>query len=158
MIKVKLHIERFVTCGRTGLLSLALASACSVATDVETADLEGFWVASQLRFSNPNNLNQTVDALSLGWGMTLQMNGDGTYTRVFLPPDAAAPDSLSGTFTVENGKDLTIVNADNTTGYGEVFLEGDQMALIFEELEGYEFDLSGTGQVVPATILAVLDR
>jgi len=128
----------------------------SITNSVETAELAGLWIGSEVRFADPANLNNTVDAIALGYTLTLEVNSSGSYTRVITPP-GAPPDSVSGTLTVEDGKDITMTNASGNVATGEVFLEGDQVALLFDESGGLTVDIDGKGPR-PVTLLAVMDR
>ena len=145
--------------GGCAVVSVAvLGLGCnSITNNVETAELAGFWVASQVRFADPANLNETVDAIALGYAMTLDVNATGAYTRLISPPNDP-PNSATGTLTVENGKDITMTNTDGNVATGEVFLEGDQVSLIFDESQGLTADIDGNGKEVPVTLLAVMDR
>lgn len=130
----------------------------SITNNVETAELAGFCVASKLRFADPTNLNETVDAIAeLGYALTLEINPDGYYTLVLIPPDEP-PDSASGILNVENGKDITMTNDNGNVYTGEVILEDDQVALFFDENQGLTADIDGSGNEVPVTLLAVMDR
>jgi len=129
-----------------------------ITNSVETAELAGFWVASELRFANAADLNQTVDGIrDRGYTLTLDVSGAGTYVRVLTPP-GEPPDSVTGTLNVQNGKDITMTNDNGTVATGEVFLEDDQVALLFDETQGLMLDIDGSGKQVPVTILAVMDR
>ena len=141
-------------CAALGLV----ATGCKdITNNVETAELAGFWVATKLRFADPKNLNNTVDALDLGFGFTLEVDGSGAYTRVLIPP-ADPPDSGSGTLIVENGKDITLNNSNGTVSTGEVFKEDDQISLLFDENQGVTVELGSGGDDVPVTLLLVMDK
>lgn len=129
-----------------------------ITNSVETAELAGFWVASELRFADAADLNKTVDGIrDRGYALTLDVSGAGSYVRVLTPP-GGTPDSALGTLNVENGKDITMTDDDGTVATGEVFLEGDQVALLFDESQGLMLDIDNSGKQVPVTILAVMDR
>jgi len=70
----------------------------------------------------------------------------------------ADPDVRTGTITVENGKDLTVTGQSGTIGGGEVFLEDDQIALLFDKFTGLTIDIDGSGNLVPVTLLLVMVR
>ena len=147
----------FVLRGCAAVSVVVLGLGCkSITNNVETAELAGFWVASQMQFADPANLNQTADAIALGFAMTLDVNANGAYIRVITPPNEP-PDSATGTLTVENGKDITMSNTDGYVAEGEVFLEDDQVSLLFDESQGLTADIDGKGPK-PVTLLAVMDR
>ena len=156
MIETKRQLR--LALGGCAAVSVAvLGLGCnSITNNVETAELAGFWVASQMQFADPANLNQTADAIALGYALTLDINSAGAYTRVISPPNDR-PNSATGTLTVENGKDITMSNTDGNVAVGEVFLEGDQVSLIFDESQGLTADIDGKGPK-PVTLLAVMDR
>jgi hypothetical protein len=139
------------------LAGVLLGSGCLVATDVELAELVGDWTASQAELADPANLNQRIDITSLGWEVTLTIAEDGAYELVILEP-GAEPDERSGTLVVENGKDLVLTNVEGRTGEGEVFLEDDQVAFMFDEFAGLTADIYGTGEPIPVTLLLVMER
>ena len=159
MIDVTIRRLRFFLGGCAAAAVAVLGLGCdSITNNVETAELEGFWVASQLRFADPNDLNTTVDAIEeLGYGLTLRVDGAGAYTRVLIPVDQP-PDSASGTLTVENGKDITLTSSTGNVATGEVFLEDNQISLLFDENRGLTADIDGSGNEVPVTLLAIMDR
>lgn len=159
MINTTIRRLRFVLGGCAAVSVAVLGLGCkSITNYVETAELEGVWVASQMRFAYPNNLNTTVDAIgSLGYSFTIEVDGAGAYTRV-LTNASQEPDSATGTLIVENGKDITMTSSTSTVATGEVFLEGNQISLLFDENQGLTADINGSGNEVPVTILTIMDR
>ena len=157
MIEMKRQLR--LALGGCAAVSVAgLGIGCkSITNHVETAELQGFWVASQVQFADPNDLNTTVDAILLGYSLTLEVDGAGAYTRV-ITTEGEPPDSGTGTFTVENGKDITMTNTDGNVSTGEVFMEDNQISLLFDENQGLTADIDGSGREVPVTLLAVMDR
>jgi hypothetical protein len=148
-------VLRAVTAASVAVVALGCEG---ITNSVETAELAGFWVASELRFANAADLNQTVDGIrDRGYTLTLEVSSAGAYVRVLTPP-GADPDSAFGTLNVENGKDITMTDDNGIAATGEVFLEDDQVALLFDESQGLELPLDGSGKPVPVTILAVMDR
>ena len=140
------------------LFGLAATGCKDITNNVETAELAGFWVASKLRFADPKNLNTTIDAIAeAGASFTLRVDGAGAYTRV-LTDASGVPDSATGTLTVENGKDITLTSSTGSVATGEVFLEDNQMSLLFDENQGLTADIDGSGKEVPVTLLTVMDR
>jgi len=117
-------------------------------------ELEGFWVASQARFVSPlDEKNCNVDLIEGGYAVTMDIEASGGFTLTIDPPQPA-PTVVSGTMAWD-GKDLT-VTVGETTGLGEVFLEGDQVA--FRLSAGLEYDFKGDGEPIPARLLLVMDR
>jgi hypothetical protein len=139
------------------LAGLLFGGGCSVVTDVELADLVGNWTASEATLADPANLNQRIDVAALGWVVTLEIESDGAYTFVINRP-GEEPDVRPGTLAVENGKDLLLTNFQGIAGEGEVFLEGDQVAFMFDEFAGLTADIYGNGEPIPVTLLLVMDR
>lgn len=139
------------------LAGLLFGSGCLVATDVELADLEGDWTASEAQLADPANLNQRIDVIALGWEVTLSVAPGGDFTFVIRVP-GEDPDTRTGTLTVENGKDLVLTRADGTVGEGEVFLEDSQVAFMFDEFAGLTADIYGNGTRIPVTLLLVMVR
>lgn len=137
--------------------SLLLAGACLASTDVELPELVGDWTASEARVADPANLNETLDVIALGWEAAISIGADGTFTFTILKP-GEAPDVRTGTVAVENGKDLLLTNEQGQTGKGEVFLEHDQVAFMFDEFTGITGDIYGTGKPIPVTLLLVMER
>jgi hypothetical protein len=143
---------------RAAVLGWALAgSGCLAATDVSLADIVGDWVATEARLANVANINETLDVTDLGWEVTLQIDADGTYTLVIDEP-GAEPDVRIGTITVENGKDVTVAGPAGTIGGGEVFLEDDQVAILFDKFAGLTADIKGDGNRIAVTLLLVMVR
>jgi hypothetical protein len=158
MIDMTIHKRRYVLGAATAASLAVFGLGCeSITNNVETAELQGFWVASQVQFADPNDLNTTVDAIHLGYSLTLEVDGAGAYTTV-ITPEGEPPDTATGTLTVENGKDITMTNTDGNVATGEVFLEDDQISLLFDENQGLTADIDGSGNEVPVTLLAVMDR
>ncbi len=146
-------MKRFIVI-KIALVS-ALGMACHLPSDVEVADVIGSWVAQEARFSNIANLNETVDITDLGWEFFVDIAADGGFVRVAIEP-GEAPDTLTGTLTIENGKDLSVSTAAGTAATGEIFKEDEQIAMSFEE--GVERDVEGEGVVVPVRLLLVMVR
>lgn len=136
---------------------LLVGSGCSIATDVELADLVGTWTASEARLADAANLNETLDILALGWAVSLAIEASGTYTLTVEQP-GEAPDVRTGSIVVENGKDLVLTRPQGQTGEGEVFLEDGQAAFLFDEFAGLTADIYGTGEPIPVTLLLVMER
>jgi len=144
-----------------GAALLAVASVasagCLVIADVELADITGDWKASQARFAEPGNLNNTLDLIEYGWTVTLEISSEGGFALTINEP-GAAPDLRVGTVTVEGGKDITFTRFDGSVGQGEVFVEDGTMALMFDEFAGIEWDLNENGEPIPVTLLLVVER
>ncbi len=146
-------MKRFIVI-KIALVS-ALGMACQLPSDVEVTDVVGSWVATEARFSNIANLNETVDITDLGWEFLVDIAADGGFVRVAIEP-GEAPDTLTGTLTIENGKDLSVSTAAGTAATGEIFKEDEQIAMFFDE--GVERDVEGEGILVPVRLLLVMDR
>ena len=149
-------IRRWVAVSAVSGAALAW-SACVVATDVTLDDIVGHWVATEARLANVANINETVDITDLGWDVEMQVGSDGAFTMLILKP-GADPDVRTGTITVEHGKDLTVTGQSGTIGGGEVFLEDDQIALLFDKFTGLTIDIDGSGNLIPVTLLLVMVR
>ena len=133
---------------------VVLALACEPVNSVEVQELEGTWVASEARLveiAAPKKNN--VDIIELGYEATFEADAAGSFVLVLVAPDGLT-DVRSGTMMVD-GKNLTLTT-DRATGYGEVFLEGEQVA--FRMTAGYTYDFSGHGNEVPVRLLLVMDR
>ena len=142
-------------------VALAGLTACkSITNSVEVAEITGFWVASDALFAEVGNLNNREDLVRLGWTVTTEIEADGSYATVLIEPvePGLVRDSLVGVLTIENRKDVKITRGDNTVGEGEVFLEGDQVAFLFDETAGFTWDVRGNGTRVPVTLQLVMDR
>jgi hypothetical protein len=159
MTKMRQLIRRTVLAGcALGSVAMLGLGCKSITNYVEVEELQGFWVASKLRFADPKNLNKTVDAIAeVGASLTLRVDGAGGYTRV-LTDASGVPDSATGTLTVENGKDITLTSSTGNVATGEVFMEDNQISLLFDENQGLTADIDGSGNEVPVTLLTVMDR
>ena len=149
-----------VRLGRILLVVLALVgvTACkSITNSVHIQDLVGFWVASEARFADPGNPNHSVDLIALDWTATMSIEADGSYTIALTAP-GEMPTLTSGTVEIEGTNDVVLHRAGADVGEGEVFLEDDQVAFLFDEFAGFEWDLHGNGRPVPVTLLLVMDR
>jgi hypothetical protein len=141
-----------------GLPGLLVVPGCLAVTDVSLPDIVGDWVATQARFANVANINETLDITDLGWEVTLQIDGDGTYILTLDEP-GEPPDPRTGTISVENGKDLIVTNAAGKVGEGEVFQEDDQIAIMFDKFSGLKpVDIHKDGNPIPVTLLLVMVR
>ena len=140
-----------------GLAGLLAVPGCLAVTDVSLPDIVGDWVATEARLANVANINETIDVTALGWEVTLQIDADGTFVLAILQPDAA-PDLRTGILTVSNGKDLAVTGASGLTADGEVFMEGDQIAIMFNKFSGLTADVGGDGTRIPVTLLLVMVR
>ncbi len=154
-----------MTHGTRGPVALALAlaglltaSGCLVVADVSLPDIVGDWVATEARLANVANINETLDVTALGWDVTLQIEADGTFVLTIQGPGDVPP-PLTGIVTVENGKDLTVTRASGSVADGEVFLEDDQIAIMFDKFSGLEpQDIHGDDNPIPVTLLLVMVR
>jgi hypothetical protein len=133
---------------------MALASGCKSATEVETTDLEGTWVASEARIVDielPKENN--FDLIQLGYTAVFASDGTGAFQlRLDSPEDDS--EVITGTLEID-GTDVAVTTA-NGTGTGEVFVEDQQAALSLTG--GLTFDFKGDGTEKPAKLLLVMDR
>ena len=136
---------------------LLVGPGCLVVADVSLPDLVGDWVATEARLANVADLNERLDVTDLGWEVTLRIEADGEFTLVLLEP-GEPPNSRTGTLVVDNGKDLILTRGNGMIGEGEVFLEGDQVAFMFDKFAGFEADIRGDGKPIPVTLLLVMVR
>lgn len=130
-----------------------LVAGCQSLADVQVAELEGHWVASQARFveiAAPKRNNE--DLIDLGYESEMQIDAVGNFVLIIFDPDEE-DDVVIGTLTTD-GTDLTILT-ENGEGDGEVFLEDDQVAFRIEA--GLTFDF-GDGRIVDSRLLLVMDR
>ena len=133
---------------------IGLTSGCRSATEVQTTDLEGAWVGTEVRIvdiEQPKESN--FDLIELGY--TAQFVSDGTGAFLISLESPEDDDRLiTGTLEI-NGTDVVVTTAD-ATGTGEVFVEDDQAALSLTG--GLTFDFKGDGTEKPAKLLMVMDR
>ena len=129
-------------------------AACQTPTDVEVADLEGTWLASEVRIVDieiPKENN--FDLIDLGYTAVFVSDGTGAFQiRLESPEDET--EFITGTLVID-GTDV-VVQTDDATGTGEVFLEDEQAALSLTG--GLTFDFKGDGTEKPAKLLLVMDR
>lgn len=134
--------------------ALLVVLACESPTDVQLADLRGTWLASQVRILDielPKEFN--FDLVELGYSAIFVSPGNGEF-RIRLDPPAGAPEYVEGTLAVDGTK--VVVTTAESVGSGEVFLEGEQVALSITA--GLTYDFAGKGEEKPAKLLLVLDR
>jgi len=133
---------------------VALTAGCKSATEVETTDLEGTWVASEARIleiAAPKENN--FDLIDLGYTAVFVSDGTGAFLiRLESPEDDGQV--ITGTMEIDGTN--VVVTTDASTGTGEVFLEDEQAALSLTG--GITFDFKGDGTEVPAKLLLVMDR
>ena len=141
----------------TGLLLLslvALGAGCASPTDVEVSDLQGRWLASEARFVDleiPKENN--TDIIQLGYTVVFVSDGSGDFVlRLDDPEDETR--FIRGTMAID-GTDV-VVETDDATGSGEVFLQDEQVALSLTA--GLTFDFKGDGTERPAKLTLVMDR
>lgn len=136
------------------LAVMGLTSGCRSATEVETTDLEGAWVASEARIleiAAPKENN--FDLIQLGYTASFVSDGTGAFViRLVSPEDD--DQVITGTMDIDGTN--VVVTTDTSTGTGEVFVEDEQAALSLTG--GLTFDFKGDGTEVPAKLLMVMDR
>jgi len=142
------------------LVSLALlavigfTSGCESSTDVQVEDLEGTWIASQVRIVDielPKESN--FDLIELGYQAIFVSTATGSFTIRLDDPEGES-EFITGTL-VTDGTDV-VVETENGTSSGEVFLEDEQAALSITA--GLTFDFNENGEEKPAKLLLVMDR
>lgn len=141
--------------GRARLTAILVAVVgCQSPTDVEVADLKGTWVASQVRILDielPKEFN--FDLIELGYGAVFSSPGNGDFTLRLAPPEGE-PQYIVGSLATDR-TDITITTNQGVSS-GEVFLEGEQIALSLTA--GLTYDFAGKGVEKPAKLLLVMDR
>jgi hypothetical protein len=133
---------------------MGLTSGCRSATEVQTTDLEGAWVGTEVRIvdiEQPKESN--FDLIELGYTAGFVSDGTGAFLiRLESPEDDDR--LITGTLAID-GTDV-VVTTDDGTGTGEVFVQDDQAALSLTG--GLTFDFKGDGTEKPAKLLLVMDR
>jgi hypothetical protein len=133
---------------------VALTAGCKSATEVETTDLEGTWVASEARIveiAAPKENN--FDLIDLGYTAVFISDGSGAF-EIFLESPEDERERIAGTLEI-SGTDV-VVTFPTSIGTGEVFVEDAQAALSLTG--GLTFDFKGDGTEEPAKLLLVMDR
>jgi hypothetical protein len=143
--------------GRNGsaiVVALLAAVGCESATDVQVADLQGTWVASEAIIEDLAGFKLgNFDLIELDYTVTFTSPGDGDFTIRLAPPEGD-PEFITGNLEID-GTDVTVTTAENVTA-GEVFHQDEQAALSLTA--GLTYDFSGNGEEVPAKLLLVMDR
>jgi hypothetical protein len=133
---------------------MGLTSGCRSATEVETTDLQGAWVGTEVRIveiAQPKENN--FDLIELGYTAGFVSDGTGAFVlRLESPEDD--DQVITGTMVID-GTDVAVTTADGT-GTGEVFVQDEQAALSLTG--GLTFDFKGDGSEEPAKLLMVMDR
>ena len=133
---------------------MGLTSGCRSATEVETTDLQGAWVGTEVRIveiAAPKENN--FDLIELGYTAGFVSDGTGAFElRLESPEDDNR--LITGTMVIDGTN--VVVTTDTSTGTGEVFVQDDQAALSLTG--GLTFDFKGDGTDVPAKLLMVMDR
>jgi hypothetical protein len=133
---------------------LALLAGCESSTDVQEADLVGTWLASEARIVDieiPKENN--FDLIELGYTAVFSSDASGAFVILLEDPEGAI-ESVQGTLEIDGTN--VVVETDDSTTEGEVFLEDDQVALNITA--GFTFDFKGDGTEKPAKLLLVMDR
>jgi hypothetical protein len=133
---------------------IGLTSGCRSATEVETTDLQGAWVGTEVRIieiAQPKENN--FDLIQLGYSAGFVSDGTGAFViRLVSPEDE--DQVINGTMDIDGTK--VVVTTDDATGTGEVFVQDEQAALSLTG--GLTFDFKGDGSEEPAKLLMVMDR
>ena len=133
---------------------MSLTSGCRSATEVETTDLQGAWVGTEVRIleiAQPKENN--FDLIQLGYTAGFVSDGTGAFVLRLVSPE---DDERVTTGTMDIDGTNVVVTTSTSTGTGEVFVEGDQAALSLTG--GLSFDFKGDGSEEPAKLLMVMDR
>ena len=133
---------------------VSLTSGCRSATEVETTDLQGAWVGTEVRIleiAQPKENN--FDLIQLGYTAGFVSDGTGAFVLRLVSPE---DDERVTTGTMDIDGTNVVVTTSTSTGTGEVFVEGDQAALSLTG--GLTFDFKGDGSEEPAKLLMVMDR
>ena len=133
---------------------MSLTSGCRSATEVETTDLQGAWVGTEVRIleiAQPKENN--FDLIQLGYTAGFVSDGTGAFVLRLVSPE---DDERVTTGTMDIDGTNVVVTTSTSTGTGEVFVEGDQAALSLTG--GLTFDFKGDGSEEPAKLLMVMDR
>ena len=136
------------------MIVLVGSAACQTPTDVELSDLEGSWIASEVRIleiAQPKENN--FDLIQLGYTAGFVSDGTGAFVLRLLSPEDDDR-IITGTMDIDGTK--VVVTTADATGTGEVFLEDEQAALSLTG--GLTFDFKGDGTEVPSKLLLVMDR
>ena len=136
------------------MIVLVGSAACQTPTDVELSDLEGSWIASEVRIleiAQPKENN--FDLIQLGYTAGFVSDGTGAFVLRLLSPEDDDR-IITGTMDIDGTK--VVVTTADATGTGEVFLEDEQAALSLTG--GLTFDFKGDGSEEPAKLLMVMDR
>ena len=134
--------------------ALILGAGCESATDVLVEDLQGTWVASQVRVVDielPKENN--FDLIERGYAAIFVSDGSGDFVIRLDDPEGES-EFITGSMEID-GTDIVIETAD-ATGSGDVFLQDEQAALNLTG--GLTFDFKGDGIEKPAKLLLVMDR
>lgn len=133
---------------------IGLTSGCRSATEVETTDLQGAWVGTEVRIieiAQPKENN--FDLIQLGYSAGFVSDGTGAFViRLVSPEDE--DQVINGRMDIDGTK--VVVTTDDATGTGEVFVQDEQAALSLTG--GLTFDFKGDGSEEPAKLLMVMDR
>ncbi len=138
----------------TVAIAAAISLGCQSLADVQPAELEGDWVASEARFveiAAPKRNN--IDIIDLGFEVEMDLDAGGNFVLKLFEPDDTF-DSVDGSLVIDGTK--LEITTENGTGDGEVFLEDDQVA--FRLTAGLEFDFGDGRGDVPARLLLMMDR
>ena len=143
-----------------GALAVTLATACSDSTDpgdvdpgdVTGNDLVGTWEATAATFT-PDGSTTSFDLIADGFGITLVIRADGTYTATFTEL-GFDPEVEDGTYTVSAGViTITPTVGDDVESFTIVSLNAT--TLVLSDPDAVEDD---EGVDVPGTLRLVLQK
>jgi hypothetical protein len=136
------------------MLAVALGLACRTTNEVELNQLQGIWNATEARFVDIESPKfNNVELIELGYSVSMIIQASGDFILMLEDPENTRT-TVIGTMVID-GKDIALT-ADGTTGSGEVFLEGDQVAFLLTA--GFEFDFHGDGEPIPSRLSLIMDR
>ena len=132
-------------------LALVLMTACSEATGVEPADLEGTWTAQSMVFTSVETPSLSVDVIPLGAALSLTLEADATFSiTMSFPGETAETDT--GTYSV-SGSTMTITEEGQDPESFGFARTGDNMTITMDD----SFDFT-EGSDEPATLVIGLTR
>ena len=138
----------------TAIVAIGLVAGCRSLQEVQPAELEGEWTASQARYveiAAPKRNN--VDILDLGWEIEMTLDDSGNFVITAFPPEDP-PGLILGSLEISGTK--LRVTTTTGSGDGEVFQEGDQVA--FRLTGGLTWDFGDGRGDIPSRLLLVLER
>jgi hypothetical protein len=140
------------------LLVIGFAGGCDLigtgddGEDILTT-LAGSWSAVQFTFTNNASPTQSLNMIEEGWGMTLTIGEDGSYSGVIIEPGSS--ESETGTIAVE-GNLMTISYPEGLPDVFAFELVNHNRFSLISETQAFDFDDDGNDD--PATVTIVFER